>query len=189
MKSGSCMTIGGDHGSGWTQMSLRESFPSHLCTCERQCSLFFGPTSASFISNSSKLDNRSRPTIIAICSKLSWKNCWKKGRHLRTDAGSPSYRITRDHTPREKRYKKLVNWGWNLCLTYHIHRTCRQQIITFLSTWSFLHLRGKIRGNQTDLENDILQFFDSKKPPFCAAGINALVSRWKRCTDACGSYF
>ncbi|KFD48898.1 hypothetical protein M513_10261 [Trichuris suis] len=52
-----------------------------------------------------------------------------------------------------------------------------------------LHLRGKTFGNQTDLENDILQFFDSKKPAFYAAGINALVSRWERCTDACGSYF
>ncbi|KFD66984.1 hypothetical protein M514_20850 [Trichuris suis] len=39
------------------------------------------------------------------------------------------------------------------------------------------HLRSKIFGNQTDLKNDILQFFESKKPAFYSADINALVSR------------
>ncbi|KFD64710.1 hypothetical protein M514_13116, partial [Trichuris suis] len=46
-----------------------------------------------FISNFSKLDSRSRRTIITIYSKPPWKNCWRKGRHWRTDAGSSSSRI------------------------------------------------------------------------------------------------
>ncbi|KFD61448.1 hypothetical protein M514_11021 [Trichuris suis] len=96
--------------------------------------------------------------------------------------------ITRDHTPREKRYKKLANWGWNLCLTHHIQRTCGQQIITCLSTWNFT---CAVKSSEIRLiwKMTSSSFLNLKKPAFYAAGINVLVSRWKRCTNACGSYF
>ncbi|KFD52899.1 hypothetical protein M514_06209 [Trichuris suis] len=41
MKSGFCMTIGGDCDSGWTQMNHVGSFPSRLCTCERAMLIFW----------------------------------------------------------------------------------------------------------------------------------------------------
>ncbi|KFD48517.1 hypothetical protein M513_10594, partial [Trichuris suis] len=138
-------------------------FPKPLCTCERQCSLFFGPTSALFISNSSKLDNRSRLTIIAICSKPPWKKLLEKRPALANRRRVILLQNNaRPHVGR-KTLQKMANWGWNLCLIHHIHRTSREQIITFLSTWNFTCA--------TDLENDILQFFESKKPAFYAAGM------------------
>ncbi|KFD56297.1 hypothetical protein M513_02752 [Trichuris suis] len=79
------------------------SLPSRLCTCERQCSLFFGPTSALFISNSSKLDNRSRLTIIAIWSACGQnpesrnpdrsKSRQSKSRKVEIPHGSKSRRV------------------------------------------------------------------------------------------------
>lgn len=50
-------------------------------------------------------------------------------------------------------------------------------------------LANKMFGNQGDVQNAILQFFESRNTDFYKEGIYAILSRWQKCIDSNGKYF
>lgn len=57
----------------------------------------------------------------------------------------------------------------------------------------FKHLdhfvRQKQFNKQEAIENDFIEFIDSRNPDFYKNGINLLLSRWQKCADSNGAYF